>query len=88
MVQLHLRALHHLEAKAREAVDQLVHHQCDGVRAADFRQGPGFSYVNGFLFKRGLALGGLQGAQALVHTLGQPLAGLVDLRANGGALLG
>ena len=87
VIQLHLGAFHHFEAQTGEAVDQLVHHQRDGMGAAHLHGAAGFGHVDGLRLQGGFPLQLLQGLLTLVHALGQPLTGLVDLRAHLGPLL-
>ena len=82
MIQLHLRALHHVKAHAGEALDQLIHHQRDGVFAAHLGQGTRLGDINGLGLEGGGALGGADAGLGLVHAVGQPLAHLIDLRAH------
>ena len=87
VIQLHLRAFHHVKAHAGEALDQLVHHQRDGVLAAHLGQGARLGDVDGLGLEGGGALGGADAGLGLVHAVGEPLAHLVDLRAHFGAVL-
>ena len=82
VIQLHLRAFHHVKAHAGEALDQLVHHQRDGVLAAHLGQGARLGDIDGLGLEGGGALGGADAGLGLVHAVGEPLAHLVDLRAH------